>query len=129
MDAVTFQWVAGIAFSIVTLFAGWIFKFLTDKLSELKKENEVLREQLQSVKDYEKAENDKLRESFDKKVAELHTRINNESKEIGMRLTEQAKEHANLKVTVTGFQGAFMTREEHQRFCNALQTRRQGGGA
>ncbi len=129
MDTVTFQWIAGIIFSVLTLLAGWLFKFLSDKLSELKKENEKLREQLQVQKDYEKAENDKLRDSFDKKVAELHTRINNEGKEVGTRLNAQAKEHSDLKVTVTGFQGAFMTREEHQRFCNALQTRRQGGGA
>lgn len=125
----TYEVLFGVALTVITVLAGWLFKVLWAKLEELKKDNDRLREQLQSVKDYEKDQNDKLRDSFDNKVAELHTRINNESKEIGTRLTEQDKEHANLKVTVTGFQGAFMTREEHQRFCSALQARRQGGGS
>jgi hypothetical protein len=125
----TYQILFGIALSVVSVLAGWLFKVLWAKLEDMKKENDKLREQLQAAKDYEKAENDKLRDLFDNKLAEVHTRINNESKEAGARLTEQAKEHSNLKVTVTGFQGAFMTREEHQRFCNALQARRSGGGS
>lgn len=124
----TYQILFGVALSAITILAGWLFKVLWAKLEDMKKENDRLREQLQGQKDYEKAENDKLRESFDQKVDRLHERINGEGKEFGNRLNAQTKDHNDLKVTVTGFQGNFMTREEHQRVCSALQARRQGGG-
>ena len=125
----TYEILFGVALTFITTLGGWVFKMVWAKLDELKKENEKLREQLQVQKDYEKAENDKLREGFDQKVDKLHTRINDEAKETNRRLTEQTNKHSDLKVTVTGFQGTFMTREEHQRFCNVLQARRQGGGS
>ena len=113
----TYQILFGVALTLVTTLGGWVFKMVWSKIEELKKENEKLREQLQKVKDYEKDENDKLRDFFDKKVETLHIRINDQEKATTKELREQMKKSSDLEVTLTGFQGNFITREEHRQVC------------
>jgi hypothetical protein len=92
MDLATFQWIAGIIVTLIFGLVGWIAK-------TYKEENKELR-----------IEVEKLRDSTEAKVEKLHVRIN-----------DQAREVADLRTTVAGFQAVFITREEHSRCCVLLQ--------
>jgi len=96
MDLATFQWVGGIVVTLIFGLVGWIAKTYKEENKELK------------------ADLEKLRDSTDSKVEKLHGRIN-----------EQAREIADLRTTVAGFQAVFMTREEHGRYCVLLQQQHQ----
>lgn len=92
MDLATFQWIAGIVVTLIFGLVGYIAKTYREENKELK------------------AEIEKLRDATDSKVEKLHMRIN-----------DQAKEIADLRTTVAGFQAVFMTREEHGRYCQTQQ--------
>lgn len=116
MDPTTFQWLAGIAIVIIGALVSWVVKDFKEKLKEQREtnakqqdENAKLRAEIQNQERAERGENDRLRDSFDKKVDELHKRING-----------QEKKASDLEITLTGFQGVFISREEHARECQRM---------
>jgi hypothetical protein len=99
VDLATFQWLAGGAVAVIISLVGYIARETNEKLRDLRAE----------IKEA-KAENEKLREALDEKADSLHTRINSQV------VTSNAQ-----SVTLAGFQGTFMTREEHARHCQQQQ--------
>jgi predicted NBD/HSP70 family sugar kinase len=104
VDLATFQWLAGGAMAVIIGLVGYIARETNEKLRDLRQE----------IKEA-KAENERLREALDSKADALHTRINNQV------ATSNAQ-----SVTLAGFQGTFMTREEHARHCQQHQHQPRG---
>lgn len=94
MDQATFQWLAGLAISGIVGLVIWIARDFNEKLRDCR------------------ADNEKLRDSLDAKALALHNRINEKEEQI-----------ADLRETTAGFQGVFITREEHARFCQQMRQR------
>ena len=95
MDLSTFQWLAGSAIAVIVGLVSYIARETNEKLRDL-------RQEIKEVK----ADNEKLRSALDEKADALHTRIN-----------AQVTASNAQSVTLAGFQGTFMTREEHARHC------------
>jgi hypothetical protein len=90
VDLATFQWIGGVAVVIILGLVGWIAKDNNEKVRDLREETT------------------RLRNLLDTKNETLHERINNEARDL-----------ADVRETLAGFQGTFMTRDEHNRYCQA----------
>jgi hypothetical protein len=89
--------------AIILGLVGWIARDNNEKMRELREETQKLRD-----------DNAALRGVIDSRVEKLHDRINGEAKDL-----------ADARETLAGFQGIFMTREEHSRYCQQQKQPRE----
>jgi len=106
MDQSTFQWLAGIAIAAIFGLITWIARDMSEKIKEAKEDTDKLGGRIDRKFEATATSDQKTRETMDLKAEKLYDRIN-----------EQQKEIADLRETTAGFQGTFMTREEHARQC------------
>lgn len=99
MDLATFQWIGGIAVTVLLGLLGYIARDNNEKFKDLRQELKDARE-----------ETAQLRALLDTKNEMLHQRINGEARDL-----------ADARETLAGFQGTFMTREEHSRYCQQVR--------
>jgi D-Tyr-tRNAtyr deacylase len=92
VDLATLQWVGGVAVVIILGLVGWIAKDNNEKMKEMREDIAT------------------LRNLMDSRAEKLHERIN-----------EAVGDVADVRETLAGFQGTFMTREEHGRYCQQMQ--------
>ena len=112
MDLATFQWLGGIAILIILGLVGWIARDHNDKMKELKDE-------LHETRD----ESARLRNLMDGKVELLLSDTNKKAEALHLRINSEARDLADVRETLAGFQGTFLTREEHGRYCQQQQQR------
>lgn len=106
MDQATFQWLAGIAIAVILGLIAWIARDMTEKIKEAKDDIDRLGGRIDRKFEATAASEQKTRDAMDVKADKLYDRINDQQREI-----------ADLRETTAGFQGTFMTREEHARQC------------
>lgn len=116
MDPSTFQWAAGIAIGIILALIAWIARDMSDKTKAVGEDLDKAAGRLDSKIGELSKEDRVVRDVIDQKIEKLHIRIN-----------EQAKEIADLRETTAGFQGTFITRDEHGRQCLQQQQNSRGG--